>query len=173
MFVELIATFVAGIAGAGVVLLLNHVLKGKLPPWLAPVAAGAAMLLATISSEYGWYSRTAESLPEGMVVAQTVESKAFYRPWTYVKPYVERFVAVDVATMQQHPEQPELRLAQVYFFGRRSPINKIPVLVDCVQGRRAALTDNISFRDNGAISGADWVTPAAADPMIASICKAG
>ena len=107
MFLELIATFIAGIAGAGLLMLLNRVLGGRLPRWLIPVAAGAAMLLSTISSEYSWYSRTSGPLiDEGFEVAQTVESKAMYRPWTYAKPYIDRFVAVDVATAQRNPDQP-------------------------------------------------------------------
>ena len=57
MFWELIAVFVAGFAGAGAVMLLNRVTGGRLPRWLMPLGAGAAMLVATISSEYGWYGR--------------------------------------------------------------------------------------------------------------------
>ena len=35
MFVELIAAFVAGIAAAGVVMLVNRLLGGRLPRWFA------------------------------------------------------------------------------------------------------------------------------------------
>ena len=38
MFLELIAVIFAGIAAAGVVMLLNRTLKGRLPRWMAPVA---------------------------------------------------------------------------------------------------------------------------------------
>ncbi|WP_068089005.1 hypothetical protein [Polycladidibacter stylochi] len=173
MFIELIATFVAGVAGAGLVFLLNHLLKGRLPRWLAPVAAGVAMLLATISSEYGWYSRTKASLPEGLVVAQTIESQAIYRPWTYVKPFVERFVAIDQATIQHHSAQPDLRIAQAYFFGRWAPLNKLPIATDCASGQRAALSDAITFENDGTIKGVDWVKAPANDPIIEAVCGAG
>ena len=98
MFFELISTIVAGVAAGLFVWAVNRTLKGRFPKWLVPVAAGAAMLLATISSEYGWYDRTVATMPEGMVVAQTVEERTFYRPWTYMRPFVSRFVAVDLAT---------------------------------------------------------------------------
>ena len=40
MFWELIATLMAGFAAAGVVLLLNKILRGRLPKWAMPIAAG-------------------------------------------------------------------------------------------------------------------------------------
>lgn len=170
MFVELIATFVAGIAAAGAVMLVNRILKGRLPRWFTPVAAGFAMIVATISNEYGWFSRTKEALPDGVVVAQIVENTAFYRPWTFVWPFVERFVAVDTATAQTHSNQPGMRLADVYFFGRWAPVNKLPVLADCPGSRRAALSDAITFQDDGVVSGAKWVTVAKDDPIVTTIC---
>lgn len=170
MFVELIAAFVAGIAAAGVVMLVNRVLSGRLPRWFAPVAAGLAMIATTISNEYGWFSRTKETLPDGIVIAQTIENKALYRPWTYVKPFVERFVAVDVKTIRTHPERPDERLGETYFFGRWAPVNKLTVLADCARNRRAALADAISFEEGGAVSGADWIHVPADDPIVSTIC---
>lgn len=172
MFLELIATFVAGFAGAGVVLLVNKILGGRLPRWMLPVGAGATMLLTTIFSEYGWYSRTANALPEGIVVAETVVNQSFYRPWTYVRPFIERFVAVDVATIRTHPDQPGIKLAETYFFGRWSATNRLPVLADCVDPRRAALADAISFEQDGNVLGADWVKVPEADPLLKTICGA-
>ncbi|GAB4522646.1 MAG: hypothetical protein Tsb0019_24470 [Roseibium sp.] len=172
MFIELIATIVAGIAAAGAVMLVNHLTGRRLPRWLAPVFAGLAMLLMTISNEYGWYGRTKEALPEGLVVARTVDSRAVYRPWTYVVPYVERFAAVDTLSLKTHPAQPGVILAETYFFGRWSPVERLPVLVDCTNGKRAALTDAFAFENNGTVSGADWVAVPAGDPLLATICGA-
>ena len=86
-------------------MLVNKATGGRLPRWLAPVAAGLGMIAATITSEYGWFTRTSQTLPEGMTIAQTVEKRAFYQPWTYVTPYIDRFVAVDVGTMQRRDDQ--------------------------------------------------------------------
>ena len=60
MFVELIATIVAGIACAGLVMPLNISTGRRLPKWMMPVAAGLGMIGMTISNEYTWYARTAE-----------------------------------------------------------------------------------------------------------------
>lgn len=173
MFVELIATIVAGIAAAGLVMLANRVLGGRMPRWLAPVMAGAAMLATTISNEYGWYPRTKDTLPEGLVVAQTVDSRAFYRPWTYVLPFVERFVAVDTLSIKEHAAQPDMKLADAYFFGRWSTVNKLPVLTDCAGLRRAALIDGVTFEEGGVIEGVEWVNVPEGDPITSAICGAG
>ncbi len=173
MFVELIATIVAGAAAAGLVMLINRTLGGRMPKWLAPVMAGVAMLATTISNEYGWYGRTTETLPDGLVVAQTVDTRAFYRPWTYVLPYVDRFVAIDTFSIQTHSAQPGIKLADTYFFGRWSTVSKLPVLTDCVDTRRAALMDGITFESGGAIDGADWVDVPDNDPIVSTVCGAG
>ncbi len=171
MFLELIAVIFAGMAGAGLMAIISKVSGERLPKWMTPVAAGGAMLAATISSEYSWFSRTTATLPEGLVVVETVESSVMYRPWTYVVPMTERFLALDEPSVQTNPSQPDLRLAQVYFYGRWAPLNRLNVAADCGTGRRAALTDGISFDDRGAIEGAKWVTVPAKDPLLDAICE--
>lgn len=173
MFLELIATIFAGIAAAGVVMLLNKLMGGRLPKWLMPVGAGAAMIAVTISNEYGWFPRTQASLPEGLAVVETVETKAFYRPWTYVYPYVERFAALDKGSVKTHKARPDHKLADMYYFGRWAPVHKLPVLTDCATSRRAALTDGVSFGENGKIEGVDWVKVAESDPTLVAICGTG
>lgn len=168
MFLELIATFVAGIAGAGIMLLLNRLTGNRLPRWLVPVAAGAAMLTMTIASEYAWYGRTAQAMPDRLEVIETVESRAAYRPWTYVVPYINRFIALDRAGVQVNAEQPQMRLADLLFYGRWKPTKAVQIMVDCDNNKRAdpgegALeTQDLRWRDVGAD-----------DPFVASICKEG
>ncbi|SMP32995.1 hypothetical protein [Shimia sagamensis] len=171
MFLELIAVIFAGMAGAGLMAIISKVSGGRLPKWMTPLAAGGAMIAATISSEYSWFSRTTETLPEGFSIVETVETTAFYRPWTYVVPLTERFVTLDTASVQTNPTQPDLRLAQVYFYGRWSPLNRLNVGADCGKGQRAALTDGISFNDGGTIEGAKWVNVPDQDPLLDAICE--
>ncbi len=170
MFVELIATILAGVGGAGVALLLNKISGKRLPRWITPVFAGLAMLGVTISNEYSWYGRTSGSLPEGLVVAETVENKALYRPWTYAFPYVDRFVAIDQVNTRTHENHPGLVLADLYFFGRWSSVHKLPVLADCPGGKRAALADAIDFTDDGTVTGADWVKAPEGDAVLRALC---
>lgn len=171
MFFELIGTIVAGVAAGLIVWAVNRTLKGRLPGWLVPVAAGAAMLLATISSEYGWFARTQAAMPKGMIVAEEIEETAFYRPWTYARPFVSRFVAVDQATIRTHPDQPGQRIVDLVFYGRWARTAKVPVLFDCTGGRRADIVDGIEFGTDGAVMNADWFDLPAQDPILQAACQ--
>ncbi|MBM7068717.1 hypothetical protein [Actibacterium sp. 188UL27-1] len=171
MFFELIGTIIAGVAAGLIVWAINRTIGKRLPKWLAPVAAGTAMLAATISSEYSWYNRTVATLPPGSSVAYTVEEQAFYRPWTYAKPYISRFAAVDLAAKRTHPEQPGQRIVDLFFFGRWAKTAKVPILFDCTGGRRADIVDGIEFGDNGTVLNADWVTMPDDDPIQQAACK--
>ena len=170
MFWELIATLVAGVAAAGLTLGLGKVLGGRLPRWVMPIAAGAAMIAMAIYNEYGWYPRTTASLPEGFEIVETVESRAWYRPWTLARPFVERFVAVDRASVRTHESQPDQRLADIYLFGRWAPVHQLPVLADCAGWRRAALADGVGFEADGSVTGADWATVPEDDAIVTALC---
>lgn len=171
MFLELLGVIFAGVAGAGLMMVIIRLTGARLPKWLTPVAAGGAMIAATISSEYSWYARTTDSLPEGFEIVDTVQTSAFWRPWTYVAPLTERFVALDVASLQTNSAHPDLKLAQAYFYGRWAPLHRLNVAADCAGGRRAALVDAITFADDGTIEGAQWVTAAPSDPLLSAICE--
>lgn len=165
MFLELIAVAVAGFAGAGAIMALRLVLGDRLPRWLVPVGAGLAMLAATISSEYNWFSRTAGALPEGVVVADSVTDTAPWRPWTYLVPLTDRFVAVDTGNLVQNEEQ-GLYMADLYFFGRWKPVQSVQMMIDCADGRRA---------DPALGDGSDpvWRDVGTEDPIVRTVCSGG
>lgn len=172
MFFELIGTIMAGVATALLFWAVNRALNGRLPSWLMPVSAGAAMLISAISLEYGWYERTSRTMPEGFVVAKTVEETALYRPWTYAVPYTTRYIAVDQASSRTHPDQPNQRMVDLWLYGRWSRPAKVPVLFDCEMQQRADIVDGIEFGDNGEVIGADWIALDTADPVLQVACQA-
>ncbi len=171
MFLELIGTIFAGFAFAGVVMFLNKLTGGRLPRWAAPVAAGFGMIGMTIASEYSWYGRTQDTLPEGMAIVQEVESRAFYRPWTYAVPFVDRFAAIDTASVRTNDKVPEQRLVDLYFFGRWAPNSKLPVAVNCADSSRANLADGAEFDDDGQLLNADWIPVSSDDPVVRATCE--
>jgi hypothetical protein len=171
MFIELLATIFAGIAAAGLMMIVNIATGRHLPRWLTPVAAGIGMIAATISNEYTWYDRTASALPEGVEVALTVEEQSWIRPWTQAWPYTERFVAVDTGTARRNQNLPGQALADIYFFGRWAPVNKAPMLFDCTANRSALLIDGAGFADDGTVSDARWQTLPPDDPILGIICE--
>ncbi|WP_170764348.1 hypothetical protein [Ruegeria lacuscaerulensis] len=170
MFLELIGTIFAGIAFAGVVMVVNKLTGGRLPRWAAPVAAGLGMIGMTITSEYSWYDRTRETLPEGLTIIQEVESRAFYRPWTYAVPFVDRFAAIDTVSVRTNEQVPEQRLVDLYLFGRWAPVSKLPVAVNCEEYSRANLADGAEFGDDGRVLNADWLKVSANDPIVEATC---
>ena len=171
MFVELIATVFAGIACAGVVLLINTATGKRFPKWIMPVCAGLGMLFMTISNEYTWFSRTAELLPDGVTVATTVEEQSWLKPWTMLKPYTKRFVAVDIANARTNSKLPDQTLADLYFFGRWSPVNQAPVLFDCRGNRSSLLIDGADFNTDGSIVNVEWENMPEDDAILSLICN--
>lgn len=176
MIFELIAVFVAGFAGAGVALILGklsgRLLGAALPRWLMPVMAGAAMLGMAIWNEYDWFPRSRAALPEGVVVAATVEERAAWRPWTLVFPFTSRFIAVDRGAVRQLGADPVLAVTSIYAFARWQPTRAIHVAVDCAGGRRADLTGAAQLGPEG-VTGATFREMGAGDPVIATVCGDG
>ncbi|MEI4234288.1 hypothetical protein [Roseovarius sp. D22-M7] len=167
MFFELIATVAAGMAAAGLALILGHLSGGRLPRWFIPVAAGAAMLGYAIWSEYSWAGRTVEGLPEGVEVLTTVEETRFWKPWTYVVPQTTRIMALDRAGVQTNPDASGILLADLYLFARWTPPAKRPQLVDCEAGARADVS-RAALADPDA---ATWRSVGADDPLMEALCQ--
>jgi hypothetical protein len=164
MFLELVAVFVAGFVGAGVMLILSWLSGRRLPRWIVPLGAGAAMLIAGIATEYSWYGRTAQSARDaGLSVAQTVENRALWRPWTYLFPLTNRFVAVDTASPLQNAETDGLFLVKLYFYRRWRPNKIVQVMVDCVDMRRAD-----PVLGDGSLP--LWRDVGAEDPIVKTVC---
>lgn len=167
MFLELIATFIAGIGAAGVVLLLNRLTGGRLPSWFVPAAAGLAMIAFTIWSEYSWAGRTMAELPEGLEVISQGERRAAWKPWTYLAPQVDRLAVLDTGSVQTKPEAPDVRLVELYLFARWRATAVTPQLVDCAAGARADVSD-VALADPGQ---AAWIPVGAGDPLVRLACN--
>jgi len=167
MFLELIATFFAGIAAAGLVMLLRRATGNRLARWLPPVAAGAAMIGFAIWSEYSWAARTADGLPDGVTVVDRVSETIGWKPWTYLAPQTTRLVALDRAGVRRNPETPGVALVDVYLFERWQPTARRPQLVDCANGSRADVSD-AALEDPAA---AAWRDMGADDPLIRAACE--
>ena len=169
MLFEFLAVVVAGVGAGGVASLARRLLRG-LPRWTIPAAAGAIMILAAASLEYAWYGRTAGSLPPRVEVALTHESRAPWRPWSYVRPYVDRFVAVDGGSALTHAAAPERRIVDLLVFDRWAPPRRVRAAFDCALGRRADLLDGVALAPGGAIEGAAWRDTGLDDPVTRLAC---
>lgn len=169
MLYELIAVVAAGFLGGGLALIARRILRA-LPRWLIPVAAGGTMMGAAIALEYSWFERTREALPDGVEVALTNESRAPWRPWTYLAPMVDGFIAVDRRSVRTHEGAPDLRMVGLVAFARWTPPQRIAVVLDCKDERRADLVAGVALTDDGRLEGATWYEMGLDHPVTRLTC---
>ena len=170
MLLELIAAIIAAVGTAGIVLVVNKLLGGRLPKWSIPAAAGLTMITISIHSDYDWFPRQKAALREGVVVAQTIESKGPLKPWTYLKPFVDKFIAVDMAGLARNPNHPNTFIATLQFQGRWSMPSTLQLIADCTGGRHAPLVEGAKLLDDGSVTGVTWSKVPADDPLLQTIC---
>ncbi|PRY66795.1 hypothetical protein B0H98_101795 [Vreelandella songnenensis] len=95
MIWHLIAAVFAGLAGAGIGLLLRTLSGKRLPKWIVPVFGGLGMLGYQIQVEYSWFEHKKAQLPETAMVISSDTSTAVWRPWTFAFPMTTKFSVVD------------------------------------------------------------------------------
>lgn len=169
MFYELLATVFAGFAGGGIAYLLSWITRGAFPKSLVLAGAAVAMIAFSILNEYNWYPRSEAQLPEGVVVVATHESKAWYRPWTYVRPFVNRFIAVDTGSVQRNEDVPHQRIADVYLMERWRASHALKIGVDCERPAQARLSD-VTYAEDGTMQSDRWETLSPDDPLTKAVC---
>lgn len=173
MLFEFIAAISAGFAAAGAVMLINWMTGGMLPRFALPAAAGLSMIAFAIWSEYSWFDRQRAGLPEGLsVISSHAESSAF-RPWTFVLPFANRFIAVDLASQKRNATAPDQVLADLYRFQRFTPPILAQVLVDCAVGRSAPIVGGAEVGPDGQIIGAVWHPLSKNEALFKALCEDG
>ena len=168
MIWEWIATITAGLGAAGLLMLLRLFYK-RLPKSLIPAAAGLGMLLFQIHSEYTWFDHTRSLLPKSAVVVAEVSESAFYRPWSYVKPQVLKFVAIDSAKTVPVGESGQILQTNLYFFERRMSAQTWPILINC----QTRLQANAPQQNNGeplSIDAEAWSKTDYSEKIAQAIC---
>jgi hypothetical protein len=140
MLFEFIATIAAAFGMAGLALIITHLSKlaGKrAPKWLIPLFAAVGIFAFQIHQEYNWYHQQVAKLPEGVTVVKTAESTEWFRPWSYAKPQILRFIAADVDNASVQADNSDIYLVNLYLFERRRSVQKVPQVIDCNAPARA------------------------------------
>lgn len=172
MFYELLATLVAGFAAGGLVYLASRMTRGFIPRSLVLATAALAMLGVSIWNEYNWFPRSQAQLPEGVAVVAVSESRAWYRPWTYATPFVNRFAALDTGSLRRNAEVPQQRIADLYLMERWRSAHGVQIAVDCTRGAQARLAD-VTYDDTGAMQSGRWEVLSPEAPLIRAACAEG
>ena len=149
-----------------------RVLGRRAPRWLVPTVVGLSMFGFQIWNGYTWHERTAATLPEGLLVVKTYTQRSVFSPWTYLVPQVNRFVAVDLASVQRNQHAPDYALAKIFLFARHQPVGSGMQIFDCANARRADLGPTTKFGDNGLPENAAWTDVDADDRHLTAVCDA-
>lgn len=159
MFWEIIATVIAGLGSAGIVLSARLLIK-KLPKWLVPAGAGLGMLGFQVYSEYTWFEHTRSMLPKTATVVASTGVPAFYKPWSYYHAPVLKFITVDKNNVSP-TDTPDILQTNLYFFERREPAQTMSILVNCKDGVQSDLTTS---------STPNWGKLPFTDDIVKAIC---
>ncbi len=170
MLWDLIATIVSGVGAAGIALLLRKLTAQRAPRYLVPVFAAAGMLSFQIFSEYQWFDHQKSLLPEGVVVVRAVAESTAWRPWSYLKPQVVRFMALDVKNATTNQHNPELVLATLYLFERRQQAGAIRQVIHCGLGYRADFTEQLAIPTTGSALDQNWHPIGDAEQSLLQVC---
>ena len=169
----LLTAFVAGFAGAGIGLGLRKISGDRLPKGVIPVAAGIAMLVATVGTEYGWYPNVVRTMAPDLVIVSQREQQAWYQPWTFVRPWVRGFIGYSPAETVETAPGAGIYVVQLRRQERWQPQMVLPALVDCEGGRRAEILPQTEFTEEGEATGATWREVDADDPILSAVCDGG
>ncbi len=101
MFWTFVATVFCGLGAAGIALGIRTATRKKAPKWIIPVFAGAGMLGYLVYGEYTWFDHKQSLLPEEAVIVDTESDGIFWRPWTFLFPYVSAFTTIDTKSISR------------------------------------------------------------------------
>ncbi|MDN7132956.1 hypothetical protein JNO04_11430 [Halomonas sp. MC140] len=134
MIWHLIAAVFAGLAAAGIGLILRTLSGKRLPKWIVPVFGGLGMLGYQVQVEYSWFEHKQTQLPDTATVISSDTTTAVWRPWTFAIPMTTKFSVIDSQNIRIS-EQDGARLAEfiLYQFERHYTDILItqPYLLNC------------------------------------------
>lgn len=173
MIWTLIGTLMVGVLAASLTFIGFRLAKREPQRWLLPAAAGLAMLVFHISSDYAWFARTSAAFPEHLRVGETYTKRSVLQPWTLIAAPIERFSAVDTAAIRRNPAAPDLVMTEVHLLQRYYPTVTLAQLYDCGTPRRATVGPDLEVDAEGRPKNADWVAIDPTDAIRQIVCTRG
>jgi len=134
MIWHLVAAVFAGLAAAGIGLLLRTISRKRLPKWIVPVFGGLGMLGYQVQFEYDWFEHKQLQLPETAQVISSDTSSNMWRPWTLIFPITTTFSVVDSENVRAQTVDGDLVAEFIlYQFERRHTdlITTQPYILNC------------------------------------------
>ncbi|AZT83474.1 hypothetical protein EHN06_07910 [Marinobacter sp. NP-4(2019)] len=167
MFWTLVATVFCGLGAAGIALGIRAATRNKAPRWIIPVFAGVGMLGYLIQGEYTWYDHKKAQLPEEAVIVNTQNDSIFWRPWTFVFPYVTSFTTVDTKSISRDSDNQNVVRFTLYRFEQK--------MTDAVSHRihiiNCATHELVPLGSDGRPRVDNLKTLASGDPLLETVCS--
>ncbi len=167
MFWTFLATVFCGLGAAGIALGIRAATRNQAPRWIIPVFAGAGMLGYLIYGEYTWYDHKKSLLPDEAVIVSTEQEGIFFRPWTFVFPYVTAFSTVDVSSIRHDTSNDAIVRFTLYRFEQTvtDAVSHRVHLMNCQSGELVPLgSDGRPRVDNMKVL-------ATGDPLYQTVCQ--
>ena len=172
----MIVRLVAAAAVTATVLLLAwaayRTLGRPMPRSAWPILVALSLIGYGVYDEYSWKSRTLAALPAEVEVAGLGASRSPLSPWSYLVARTDRLSLIDTRQVRAHPDHPSLRLIEIALLERMHPTLRVNEMVDCANGRAAALGDATDFGADGLPLGARWHSLEPDDPRLEIVCGA-
>ncbi|MEM1288588.1 MAG: hypothetical protein AAGH60_09585 [Pseudomonadota bacterium] len=170
MLLGYVGAVVAGLTLAGIVLAVSKTFKLSPPKWIYPATVGLGMIGLTIYLEYTWFPRTQSELPDEVVVVETFRTQKFYQPWTYLIPQVDRFVAVDTASVRRNEDVEGVVLVDTFLMERTLSALLATQFVDCNQGRRLLADEGLQLSQDRLLEADGWVDLGLTNALVQTAC---
>ncbi|MFK8084114.1 MAG: hypothetical protein AB8B97_27840 [Granulosicoccus sp.] len=146
--------------------------KRPMPRSMIPAIAAISAISYGIYSEYTWEGRTLAQMPDTIEVIHQFQGTSAFSPWSYLIPRTDRLSVVDTQTILRNPDLPDLAMIDLLLLQRFSPVVRARQLVDCSSNRRADLTMDQEFDDQGLPLGVQWDPLDDGHALINVVCAA-
>lgn len=173
----MIVNLLTAIAVAAVVILMIwagfRTLRRPMPRSLIPLVVGGCVISYGIYSEYTWESRTLAQLPESIAVVHRMAGRSAFSPLSYVIERTDQLSMVDTANMRRHPDYPDYAMVDLLLMARFTPVVRVRQLVDCRGSRRADLSVDPVFDQQGLPIGLQWDVLPTEHALLNTVCRNG
>jgi len=169
---EIVGIIAIGLGSASVLFAGFKIFRRTPPKYLIPLISGGGMVLFSLFNDYDWGPRAISGFPEGVIVAEEIETSTGLRPWSYIFPVVEQLVIFDKDKVRRHAKKTNLVMIESVLMSRYLKAQEQFHLIDCVDGKRLDLVAGIEMDDDGLPINGEWRKLEPSDPMLVHGCAA-
>lgn len=171
MIVQLVTAILLAIILILLAWAVFRTIRKPMPRALIPLIAGATAIGYGVYSEYTWEDRMLAKLPASMEVVHSGAGQSVFSPWSFLLPRTDRLSVVDTHSVRRNPEFEQFAMLELLFLQRFNPVLQVRQLIDCDTGRRADLTADAQFDEQGLPLNLDWQSLDSDERLLEIACQ--